>query len=1314
MPETFEEFWGGKTTTDEEGESFDDFWGKTTTKAAPAPAAPKVRVPYKGPESEPEQRLYIFHPLDPQRVWEISDRKGDDLIVHPIHPGMEEKTSRLPVELLNLRFFRDMGFGPMKTLMTMAEPGGGKMKYAYQLAQMPREEALARWRIKGNTGLGFGLMSQGATTDPPNEGFAQSVRDSLHRQKLRERAEMKADLSAMQAGQFPRPLGMSGVMPDAPEGTGFGRSDYVRGKISPTTGGDIAGTAVDLADAGFAVTNPLGWSLAMGGGYAGTKAADLLADVVGVEDDSNLRDWMQIAGGLAGGSAALRAGGAARAALPKPPTKQTFTPSQLLELQETVAAAQRGKIVRALAEHEGPMTPSQLRGLKSLMESPEGIQDLAIGRNNAGKGAMAGFLSDLARLTPKQLKRAVDFGTKVIEAEIEMGGSKIPSFPAPNPLTGILARAAGAVRMGEEAVRSVWRKFAIEPLGSGVKATLGRIPGVATTARYLRDKMYPLSMKFNGDMETLSLIRENMIGNLELIRHETGLTFKPVNKWSKGERDYAQQYAEAITYGMGEQQRFLAGVLGKDKAGHVEATMEKLGQLQEQKAIKGLIRPEIWEEYRDGVLGRVYPGKRVLKGGARRPTTGLRLEEIYARLDKPFVEVAMRPEEALKYAKPGELVVEKPSWKPGMAKKEVSTASGTKVVERFTDGRTFLKFKSESARDAFLDRVREGKRASRVLRHGNALSQEERRMFGELFDYRQTGAETLARAQLELNKWKAMEILAENRKWVSPDGVTPKEAEALGYTKEIGTGWEWGPLKGRYVKPEIFEELQNVNYSVKGFLDFINQARNIWAFGKVPADPRLHGRQAMGNMLWSIKTGNSIFNPMNIEFYREWAALGGKGALSGARPEAWKLGVQLGISRSGLAEVEFGLSQAWKSGKVRNPTDFLKWVQHKSPGFSQYYHAMGRAYGVGDSFFRGAQWVKEMRVRGLKLSELSSELENARKPSNITKAQWETMTPIEKLSPRTREIVRQAAQATHREWFNYAEVGRGTKVIATMPTLNKFFRFPAEVVKGLAWTATNYPHRLIPYFMLGKWSMNVAQNIYGWSDQMMRRFSDRFGFFAAALGEDDDGNPIFHPLDYTQPGVDLFQRFGLGEARPMPGDERGWHSRFWRIADTFLGGPELSLFGMGHGYDWYWGKTIKEPLETDDEAAERALLGFLGPSWMPPYGRNWKLFKQLQTTGKDSWGDPLPPAATMGDILLGVMIRPYRPATEIRKITALSKGRYNDMKDDFIRSAFKNANGTMTDEDFAEKQDRFERMTEELFSEMETRTAEIEEAFKKR
>ena len=679
----------------------------------------------------------------------------------------------------------------------------------------------------------------------------------------------------------------------------------------------------------------------------------------------------------------------------------------------------------------------------------------------------------------------------------------------------------------------------------------------------------------------------------------------------------AYHYAEAITYKDRAARNKFGERLHPAQRAHVEETMVRMQRLRVKARELGIMEDAVFGEYMDGVLSRIYPNGKMRLSGAEREKA--MAESIRAgkasigrggrsememvksweyRQDKPYVELKMNLKEASKYATRSEMVTDPISQKPG------------------GQGRTLFKFKTQEAKDAFVERFEKINMKSKIQKTGNGLDLAQRKKYGEFFDYRLSGEESIAYMETRVAQAEAFKKAANNPE-ISAGGNEASGAFTQRIPFEPG---KYGKLAGRWVTDTTYDGVMRVGRVLPDGLKFWLELRGLWKMGKVTLSPRAHPRQIFGNMLAGPLMGIRAWNPLDVPYFIQ--------ALTdmAAKNKRWENGIKLGLGLGTTYVAEIGakgLSRAVKLGEIRTVGDIVRYLSR-----NKLTKTAGALYGFGDAWPRYAAWLKNMHAR---------KMDSGR-----------------------------AAQEVHKVAPNYAEVGEGLAAASNTPGFGTFVRFRAEVTKSFVNAAVEHPWRLAEYMALPYFIDQLSRRFLGISDEEAAAHRDLHGYWRGYWPDPDEPDPI--DLGHIGWGYDILRDLGIGRRAPDLGeDPPHWFERVSDFLAPWVDSPEAGFAAALAGVDMFVGREVKQVYESEGEARLRAAYGFLLPDWGPG-GRSYKKWKQYFLSGDRLWkgvdkrGDEIDPAILFSDTLAGVIRKPFRPDREGEKLRAMFEAIEAEMK----------------------------------------------------
>lgn len=299
----------------------------------------------------------------------------------------------------------------------------------------------------------------------------------------------------------------------------------------------------------------------------------------------------------------------------------------------------------------------------------------------------------------------------------------------------------------------------------------------------------------------------------------------------------------------------------------------------------------------------------------------------------------------------------------------------------------------------------------------NPLPDEVREMLGEVTDPAEAAAYAVqaGKARLAVHRFfKAVKKGGDaNGRWVFPDEASAPDGAVL-----LGEKWA-GPLKGKYVREDVAQFLQDVHGVPKGGSDFARAWIAQWKANKTVLSPRTAFRQAMSAPQQLHMAGVNITNPNN------WATL--REAFRALNPEhpMHRVMIENQIIRGSLPSHEIrilerhleGKGSAWsKFGQaLANPIMLTKkgrMAQEAAAGF----------YNIPDATVRATVFLDRLS-KGMS--------------------------------------VRDAVIEVNRYTNNYATVGRGVRWASDNPFVSPFIRFKAETARNFVNAAHYHPLRAL-------------------------------------------------------------------------------------------------------------------------------------------------------------------------------------------------------------------------------------------------------------
>ena len=786
-------------------------------------------------------------------------------------------------------------------------------------------------------------------------------------------------------------------------------------------------------------------------------------------------------------------------------------------------------------------------------------------------------------------------------------------------------------------------KRAIEGARITVGAILDELPGgkmVKRAGTYIGKHMAPLSNMPGLTLDEITKARELLFSDA-LPKFKAGQISDPLVKAFKTKKpgklfsvpseealEAARFYSDAIKLGDVEEISKWGKRLSKEQKDVVRWVMNKSRELSRELydlgEENGGISKAVYDEYNNGIISRLYDNtgnEYTMFVGHNIP----KIKELRLLKDRPYLVLRGDIRAARFFVDSPDDVVYIGSRGGYVAIKFKTVTARDAYVKAMQRTRASLRSRENKANlrgRIFVGKNDKGKPIHRsvpkVVQKGLPLTAEERAAMGEIFRFDLATHEHFANVETTLARAKIYKAISEDPSITASESLSAEEAEAAGYTKMINPkDFGYGALRGRFVKPSLFETLESHKTEFGEMLASWNEIKDITKITWVTMEPRAHARQLWGNALISQLAGCSVFNPRNWKYYVTAAkAMYKKTAL-------WAEAVKRGITRSDFAHAEV---EMFAKSTLKGATSFRKFLHQikTNPVFK----VGGKIYGFPDSWFKMAKWLKHLD---------------------------EGMT------------YDQAAQEVSLFLPNYREVGTWFQKLSRFPAGGAFVRFRAEEIKAILNGAARNPVRTALYFLTPFFSQKAGQHLYGYTDEQMEAFKQKYGDYFMLTPFSP--NPI--SPTYFMWGSSILDLLGFGR-KPLPGDTPGPLSKVAEFVKPMFDSIETAAYRAIWDKEDSWGREVGEQWTPEDEKTLTGISKFLGNSWVPG-GRSYELVKRLMTTGVDKWGKKLSTPAVLADVVLGLVMEEYDPTIEVQKIAIFTKGKIAKAKKDFFRKVSSNA-----------------------------------------
>jgi hypothetical protein len=794
-----------------------------------------------------------------------------------------------------------------------------------------------------------------------------------------------------------------------------------------------------------------------------------------------------------------------------------------------------------------------------------------------------------------------------------------------------------------EKLDALFYEKALGYAGKKIRQALSHTPRLQRALHGVYKTFASMPARFRDDATTLELLIGLHGGKQYAAAKAAGAT-KGMRKWTAEDLSNGALLLDAWKYQtqphlkqLGERSaKALEARLRPDQVRAVRRVSDELTALQKAMGDRRMVSGGVMNEYSEGIRKCIFDPKYRKLSPAQRQAM---MDEIFARTDEPFVRLKMPKEDAEAALKAS-----------GTWRNIITDDKGNPFIfSKDNPGNLWVKFKDTTARDGFLQHLDNNRALHNVddwgdgwlsqVGGGDDMAKAYREQLGEILDLKGSAEETIARGWANVAKHDFLAGVANHTRWTAPGGFVDDTGNAVKMTKEkaaeilgiaedqvhyIPDNAVWGDLRGRYINREILDVLEDqialtttkdgwkwTETAKRWYMKF----RGLWKEGKTTLDPRAHGRQIMGNALFSALGGCAVWNPNNLKFYKQAF----KEMID--QSPMWERAVKLGICKSSIGEWELGMNALIREGKVGSPSALMEALQaNKYSGALLRGQAAARrfasdVYGSEDAVFRFAMWLKEVS-KGKKYSEAAIEVHN--------------------IMP------------------HYGLVSPFVKKLSNTPGFGAFTRFTAETLKGLSYALQRHPSRLLTYLSLPK-AFEMTSNALGivdpTADAVRADLSRKYGGWTVILGHDDEGMPSFVDLSWMMPGADIIRSLGI-ENSSYEGQE-GFLESVLRVGRPLWLSPELGAITALIGHNAFFDSPIRAIIGSDDDAARlKAAAEQLLPSWMA--GRSMRKVLQLIETGKNRYGQEVGTLTTIGDVLLGVAINQYNPEVEMQKLSAIA------------------------------------------------------------
>lgn len=345
---------------------------------------------------------------------------------------------------------------------------------------------------------------------------------------------------------------------------------------------------------------------------------------------------------------------------------------------------------------------------------------------------------------------------------------------------------------------------------------------------------------------------------------------------------------------------------------------------------------------------------------------------------------------------------------------------------------------------------------------------------GKIDDPAVLGAKAIRDLTVSGENARLFNIIATKPEWALPEEVITGKA---GYIKLPDTK-TLGPLAGRYVKSQIYDEIQNITNFQKRFDSSFTKAMTTWKFGKTALNPSSHFRNLMSNVIMADASGmnwarQSEMMPRAIDALIERKGLYTRaikdGAISGSFADSELKGLMDDLIKT---QTEGGTIAEWTAkaaGTVANPA--------------------GSIYQSEEELFKMMKYIDE-------LDKGKSGLD--------------------------------AAKEAQKWMFNYNKVPPAIREMRKNPLGMPFITYPYKALPRIAESLKDNPMRLLKYEYLFRTieagsaaTQGVTPEIMDGQKEIAKKGSPLFTRFLRLPYTNPNGHPFFLDLTYILPWGDI-------------------------------------------------------------------------------------------------------------------------------------------------------------------------------------------------
>ncbi len=352
------------------------------------------------------------------------------------------------------------------------------------------------------------------------------------------------------------------------------------------------------------------------------------------------------------------------------------------------------------------------------------------------------------------------------------------------------------------------------------------------------------------------------------------------------------------------------------------------------------------------------------------------------------------------------------------------------------------------------------------------LSTEEMEALGIIDDPLYLWANAMMKGKQDIENKKLLDYIG--KKWgrTGPEGFKVKDlkqwADDLGLSR-VPDASRFGELAGKYVPKGIAKDLGVIYRDKPGLVSRLYRAYlGVWKESKVVWNPATHGRNVMGNFIFSDFAGNSVMNPKNYNYYRD----GMKSLIE--KDQHWKNLVKhnvIGTEYYGV-DIKPALVELEKQGGNRILEGFVR-------ASTSARAKAGHIYAMEDQVFKAAAYLKYLS---------------------------KGMTPT------------RAAREVNRWFPNYETISPLTRVARTSPLGAPFMSFTDQAVKIAGRASREHPLKVAKWAALPGAMTEFSQWYLGISPGEKEVIDTNRGYFEPIIPwRDEQGRVNTWDMKWTIP-----------------------------------------------------------------------------------------------------------------------------------------------------------------------------------------------------